>query len=71
MTRNQDQQQNHNATICNESLENVSECKYLGTTVINRDEVHDEIRRISSENTYYYSTQNLLYPIYFINAENS
>jgi hypothetical protein len=45
----------------NRSSENVSQFKYLGTTVSHKNFILEEIkRRLNSDNACYYSVQNLL-----------
>jgi hypothetical protein len=53
--------QNWEIRIGNRSFENVSQFKYLGTTVTNQNFIQEEIkRRLNSGNACYHSVQNLL-----------
>jgi hypothetical protein len=44
ISRNQNAGQNHNIIIDNKSFERVEEFKYFGTTLTNRNSIHEEIR---------------------------
>jgi hypothetical protein len=61
MSRHPNSGQNQNIRIANESFENVAKFKYLGTTLTDQNDIHNEIKsRLNSGNAYYYSVQNLL-----------
>jgi hypothetical protein len=62
MSRHPNSGQNQNIRIAYyESLENVTEFKYMGTTLTNQNDIHDEIKsRLNSGNACYHSVQNLL-----------
>jgi hypothetical protein len=61
MSRHPNSGQNQNIRVVNESSENVAKLKHLGTTLINQNDIHKEIKiRLSSGNVCYYSVQNLL-----------
>jgi len=47
--------------IYNSSFDSVEQLRYLGTTLINRNSIQEEIKsRLKSGNACYYSVQNLL-----------
>jgi hypothetical protein len=60
-SRDQNAGQNLDIKIGNRSFENVSQFKYLGTTVTDQNLIQEEIkRRLNSGNACYHSVQNLL-----------
>jgi hypothetical protein len=61
MSRHPNSGQNQNIRIATESFENVAKFKYLGMTLTNQNDIHDDIKiRLNSGNACYYSVQNLL-----------
>jgi hypothetical protein len=53
--------QNQNIRIANESFENVATFKYLGTTLTEKNDIHEESKsKLNSGNVCYCSVQNLL-----------
>jgi hypothetical protein len=61
LSRHQSVGQNRDIIIANRSFENVSQFKYLGTTVTNQNLIQEEIKRaLNSGNASYNSAQNLL-----------
>jgi hypothetical protein len=61
VSRDQNADQNPERKIGNRSFENVSQLKYLGTTVTNQNLIEEEIkRRLNSGYACYHSVQNLL-----------
>jgi hypothetical protein len=61
MSRHPNSGQNQNIRIANESSKKVATFRYLGTTLTNQNDIHDEIEsRLNSGNACYYSVQNLL-----------
>jgi hypothetical protein len=61
MSRHPNCEHKQNIRIANESFEKVTKFKYLGTTLTDQNDIHDEIKsRLNSGNACYYSVQNLL-----------
>jgi hypothetical protein len=61
LSRQQNLGPNWDIKVANRSFENVSQFKYLGTTVTNQNLIQEEInRRLNSGNACYHSVQNLL-----------
>jgi hypothetical protein len=62
VSRRQNAGQNRDIKIGNGSFENVSQFKYLVTTVTNQNLIQEEIkRRLNSSNACYHSVRDLLY----------
>jgi hypothetical protein len=60
LSRHQNAGQNRDIEIANRWFENVSQFKYLGTTVTNQNLIQEEIqRRLSLGNACYHSVQSL------------
>jgi hypothetical protein len=61
LSRHQNVDQNKDIKMANRSFENVSQLKYLGTTVTNQNLIRKEIKRkLNSGNACCHSVQNLL-----------
>jgi hypothetical protein len=61
ISRHPNSGQNQNIRRANESFQHLAKFKYLGTTLKNHNDIHDEIKsRLNSGNACYYSVQNLL-----------
>jgi hypothetical protein len=61
LSRHQNAGQNRDVRIANRSFENISQFKYLGTTVTSKNLIQDEIKwRLNSGNACYHSVQHLL-----------
>jgi hypothetical protein len=61
MSRHPKSGQNQNIRKANESFENMAKFKYLGTTLINQNDIRDEVKsRLNSGNASYHSVRNLL-----------
>jgi hypothetical protein len=64
LSHHQNVGQNRDIKIANRSFENVSQFKYLGTTVTNLNLIREEIKnRLNSGNACYHSVQNLLFSL--------
>jgi hypothetical protein len=60
MSRDQNAGQNGYTQIGNKSFETVEQFKYLGTTLTNKNSIHEEIKsRLKWGNACYHSMQNL------------
>jgi hypothetical protein len=64
MSRHRNSGQNQNIRRTNESFEKVVRFKYLGTTLTNQNDIHDEIKsRLNSGNACYYSVQIFFFTV--------
>jgi hypothetical protein len=64
MSRHPNSGQNQNIRIANESFVKVVKFKYMGTTLTNQNDIHDEIKsRLNSGNACYYSVQIFCLPV--------
>jgi hypothetical protein len=60
-SRHRNSGQNQKIRMDIESFENVAKFKYLGTTLTNQNDIHNETKnRLNSVNARYYSVQNLM-----------
>jgi sorting nexin-29 len=67
LSRHQNIDRNRDIKIANRSFENVSQFRYLGTTVTNQNLMEEKIkRRLNSGNACYHSVQNLLSFLVFL-----
>ena len=67
MSRDQNAGQNGNIQIGNEWLETVEQFKYLGTTLTNKNYIHEEMKFVlKSGISCYHSVQNLLSPSFLL-----
>jgi hypothetical protein len=73
MSRHQNSRQNQNLRIANELFVKVAKFQYLGTTLTNQNDIHDEIKsRLNSGNICSHSVQNLFFflPSHVISQKN-
>jgi hypothetical protein len=65
MSRYQNSEQNQNIRIAaKEPFESVAKFKYLGTTLTNQNDIHDEIKsRLNLGNACYHSVQIFCLPV--------
>jgi hypothetical protein len=66
MSRHPNSGQNQNIRIANESFENVAKFKYLGMTLTNHNDLHDEIKsRLNSvEGMLSFSPKSFVLPLH-------
>jgi hypothetical protein len=59
LSRHQNAGKNHNIKIGNRRFENVAQFRYLGTTIINKNLIQEEIkRRLNTDNARYHSAES-------------
>jgi hypothetical protein len=64
MSRHPNSGQNQNIRIADESFVKVAKFRYLGFTLTNQNDIHDDIKsRLNSGNAYYHPVQNLCLPV--------
>ena len=62
MSRDQNVGRSNSINVDNSSIERVEEFKYLGTTLTNKNYIHEEIKsRLNLGNACYFSVQNILF----------
>jgi hypothetical protein len=60
MSRDQNEEQNHNIESNNKSFERVGQFKYLGNTLTNKNSTHEELKsKLKLGNACYHSVQNI------------
>jgi hypothetical protein len=60
LSRHQNVGRNQDIKIANRSFGNVSQFRYLGTTVTNQNLIQEEIKRLNFGNFFHHSVQNFL-----------
>jgi hypothetical protein len=61
LSRHQKAGLNNDIKVANRSFENVTQFKYLGTTVTNQNLIQEESKRLNWGDACYHSVQNLLF----------
>jgi hypothetical protein len=64
MSRHQNSGQKQNIRTDNETFQNVTKLKYLGTKLTSQNDIHDEVKsRLNSGSACYLSAQNIRLPV--------
>jgi hypothetical protein len=72
LSRNQNAGRNRDVTITNRSFENVSQFKYLWTTVTNHILIQEEnVRGLNSSNACYQDCKSIILPVVLYECETS